>query len=344
MRGADEGWSCIRPLVDPSPRCQSITTQTQTMGLGSVPNYSYISRTRHLLRLQILAGNHTSPTMPAHKTSRATSRGGGAPRPGRGAVTCNTCTPCRQKKVKCDGARPKCHDCAANGLDCVYPRDARRELRASKTRIQSLEDTLAAVLAHMRESGIVVPGGLAIGDVEAHQGQDTPPPDNSPSGSLSAVAGSMPLLPVCSTANPSLPNRINLTPVSNPAEPARQENEHEAPGMARSNVILSGADTEPIMVAGYAEVESARGGYEEEGAAGISDSDSMSNALSPCEARVAGVFHEHGCVSSVHGLAGIMNPTSRERHKENLSKLTRTGQAAIAESKARLISNAALQK
>lgn len=70
----------------------------------------------------------------------------------------------------------------------------------------------------------------------------------------------------------------------------------------------------------------------------------MTNALSPCEARVAGVFHENGCVASVHGLAGIMNPTSRERHKENISKLARKGEAAVAESRARLISNAALQK
>lgn len=67
-------------------------------------------------------------------------------------------------------------------------------------------------------------------------------------------------------------------------------------------------------------------------------------SLTTCEARVAGVFHEHGCVSSVHGLAGIINPTSRARHKENISKLACKGDNAIAESKARLISNAALQR
>lgn len=68
------------------------------------------------------------------------------------------------------------------------------------------------------------------------------------------------------------------------------------------------------------------------------------SGLSPSEARVAGVFHENGYVSAVHGLASIMNPTSRAQHKENISTMTRKGDDAIASSKARLISNAALQR
>jgi hypothetical protein len=68
------------------------------------------------------------------------------------------------------------------------------------------------------------------------------------------------------------------------------------------------------------------------------------SGMSPCEARVAGAFHEHGCVSAVHGLASIMNPTSRAQYKENMSKIAWTGEGAIAASKARLISNAALQR
>lgn len=72
--------------------------------------------------------------------------------------------------------------------------------------------------------------------------------------------------------------------------------------------------------------------------------DGQPDGLSPCEARVAGVYHEDGCVSSVHGLAGIMNPTRRAFHKENISKVSRKGEVAVAGSKARLISNAILQK
>ena len=58
---------------------------------------------------------------------------------------------------------------------------------------------------------------------------------------------------------------------------------------------------------------------------GMKENDSTSNGLSPCEARVAGVYHEHGCVSSVHGLASIMHPSSRNRHTENMSKLSQRG-------------------
>lgn len=71
---------------------------------------------------------------------------------------------------------------------------------------------------------------------------------------------------------------------------------------------------------------------------------SNGSGMSPCEARVAGAFHELGCVSSVHGLASIMNPISRAQYKENMSKIAWTGEGAIAASKARLISNAALQR
>ncbi|KAJ4298001.1 hypothetical protein N0V90_005900 [Kalmusia sp. IMI 367209] len=73
------------------------------------------------------------------------------------------------------------------------------------------------------------------------------------------------------------------------------------------------------------------------------DSDN-STSLSPCEARVAGVYHEDGCVASVHGLAGIMNPTLRATHRENISKISRRGDMAISMTQARLISNAALQR
>lgn len=72
--------------------------------------------------------------------------------------------------------------------------------------------------------------------------------------------------------------------------------------------------------------------------------DAEGSAMSPCEARVAGAFLEHGCVSSVHGLASIMNPTSRAQYTQNISTVGRKGENAIAASKARLISNAALQR
>lgn len=292
--------------------------------------------------------------MTAQKSSRAAAKAVRSPRPPRASnITCKTCTPCRQKKVKCDGARPKCHDCETNGLACVYPRDARRELRASKTRIQGLEDTLSAVLAHMRESGIILPGHIAISENQNLQSRGTPPPEHSSSASTAAAVCSLPSIAAFPTPQPDHPERVDLTPISNPADPTNQANDYESLGAENYDTVVPGPDTGPMTahtpashMMGADRVEAQYGAAEggEEDVATKNDSESMSNALSPCEARVAGVFHEHGCVSSVHGLAGIMNPTSRERHKENLSKLTRTGETAIAESKARLISNAALQR
>lgn len=295
--------------------------------------------------------------MTSHKSSRAAaSRASRSTR--TTAVTCKTCSSCRQKKIKCDGTRPKCHDCETNGLNCIYPRDARRELRASKTRIQSLEDTLATVLAHMRNSGIVLPGDLHVtaAATSPPQAQGTPPPERSPGNSVAGAGGFLPSPPGFSLVQPEVTDHINLTPISNPVEPATHKNIYEDHSTEHGGRI---SETETRNSAIHLSSDQTVNGkhletvygdedvVEEEqqsGALGQNETDSMSNALSPCEARVAGVFHENGCVTSVHGLAGIMNPTSRERHKENISKLTRRGQTAIAETKARLISNAALQK
>lgn len=96
--------------------------------------------------------------------------------------TCKTCTPCRQKKVKCDGTRPQCHECNTTGLDCVYARDARREPRPSHAQVQSLEATVATMLEHMKTSGILpahiqasdcLPPGTNVSSVGARdQGQN----------------------------------------------------------------------------------------------------------------------------------------------------------------------------
>ncbi|SPO06778.1 uncharacterized protein DNG_09472 [Cephalotrichum gorgonifer] len=248
-------------------------------------------------------------------------------RTGTTALTCKTCTPCRQRKVKCDGTRPKCHDCVANGLGCVYPRDARRELRPTKAQVQSLEHTVSVMLEHMSASGFVFPGGSAgIVETGSLQEQGSPPAGHSPVRSTAPAS--------CSPPPPlSMFSTTTQSDIASLPELETNSIVSRTPPIRRSSTdgfhphFQSVADEEVVVVLDKGDGAS-----------------SMSNALSPCEARVAGVFHEHGCVSSVHGLAGIMNPTSREQHTENISKLTRRGDAAIAESRARLISNAALQK
>lgn len=257
--------------------------------------------------------------MTTPKTPRRTAKDARVTRPARtGTITCKTCTPCRQRKVKCDGSRPKCRDCVANGLSCVYPRDARRDLRPSKARVQSLEDTVSVMLQHMSASGFVLPDRPRIDESDRHSERGSPL-GHSPVGSMALVARSLPHPSTFSTATQSdIPSLPELEPGSIAGQ---TPSTHDTDG-------------------GHIDAEYPG----EEEVLDKSDSGNMSNAMSPCEARVAGVFHEHGCVTSVHGLSGIMNPTSREWHKENISKLTRKGDAAVAESRARLISNAALQK
>jgi hypothetical protein len=57
-----------------------------------------------------------------------------------------SCTPCRSKKIKCDGERPQCGKCVRSNLECIYKvTDAssnhlRSELARSRARIHELEE------------------------------------------------------------------------------------------------------------------------------------------------------------------------------------------------------------
>ncbi|CAI4220202.1 unnamed protein product [Parascedosporium putredinis] len=161
-------------------------------------------------------------------------------------------------------ARPIPLEFALNGVTCVYPRDARRELRPSRSRIQSLEDTISVMLEHMKASGLDFPHQASIGEGDSQQYPESHAGPSPADSTAAATAGSVSATSLFSVPHQELRHPVQLTP--------------------------------------------------------------------------------NGCVSSVHGLAGIMNPTDRKRHTENISKLMRRGEGAIAESKARLISNAALQK
>ncbi|OJJ54514.1 hypothetical protein ASPSYDRAFT_61116 [Aspergillus sydowii CBS 593.65] len=229
--------------------------------------------------------------MPAHKNTRQ-SRVSKQVSNG----TCKTCTPCRKKKIRCDGARPQCLECSTNGLDCAYPQDGRREPRPSRTRVQVLETTVLALMDHMKAAGIV-PSQTLLGDWMdgerqegdlMHQNQQEQPPQ--------------------------YPHDQNLTNLASVAVMAKQ-----LPTPSISSSRTDKPDFHPTVPF-------------------------PGSGMSPCEARVAGAFLEHGCVSSVHGLASILNPTSRAQYKDNISTVGRKGENAIAASKARLISNAALQR
>lgn len=256
----------------------------------------------------------------------------------KGPATCKTCRPCRQKKVKCDGSRPSCTQCDASNLHCIYPRDNRRESRPSSARVQSLENTLTQLLEHMQAAGTSLPPGLQA----LHQLQQA---DSHPETDDGAV------------------NENEIIPLPTPAgsenSPASSNFASAAPAAATS--IVGHAQTGHLQnfVATHATVDSTSSAVNTDGNVPpaqwqgdearynipIEDEDPGDLPhLSHCEARVAGVFHERGCVSSVHGLSGMINPNLRALHKKNISGLKRQGGHAVTESRARLISNAALQK
>ncbi|CAH0024671.1 unnamed protein product [Clonostachys rhizophaga] len=247
----------------------------------------------------------------------------------RGSSTCKTCTPCRAKKIKCDGRRPKCSDCEATALDCVYPRDARKELRPSRARVQVLEDTMAMMLEHMSSMGVVLPDSPALKGVGGTSEADLPS-HNSPANAsvegqaLHAQDGSF------------------VAPQAEAASPLLQEEAAPQMGMGMGMDALYNPGDGPDGANPTGDEDKHTGPKEGQATAG--DGRGMEQSLSPCEARVAGVFHEQGFPSSVHGLAGMMNPTLRKSHKDNMSKLLKRGRGAIEEAKARLVSNAVLQR
>lgn len=292
------------------------------------------------------------------------------PREARAGVrTCKTCTPCRQKKIKCDGTRPHCQECQTNGSSCIYPNDARRDPRPSRARVQSLEAAVAAMLEHMKTSGIVphhaklgdwLPeatgdeldeGALRLGD---HEGLQSPPERTAGRFQLTESAKSFgtPSVPVDSmTRDNTLASPMGhvATPSQNPTHRKAGDGRSDSDGGYNASRLdwRGQASTGPSHTTShppslYQNGESLSTPVSSQPFSHLDSQDE--SGMSPCEARVAGVFHEHGCVKSVHGLASIMNPSSQAQHNENISKMKWKGERAVSASKARLISNAALQR
>lgn len=242
--------------------------------------------------------------------------------------------------------------------------------------MESLEATVSAMLEHMKSSGIVLPPFDCADDNSAEDGADAsiravaampssqlPGPVLLQAGVEGDIAFPMPLpSPTTSTdrsvrdvqnestsgshytfdklevdqehlaESSTMASEVNPTP---PQEqlPMEQEQVPADPSSdTGADVVDDELDTPERATMGSPALE------------GPSQTEFPATDLSPCEARVAGVFHENGRVSSVHGLAGIINPTLRAQHKENISKISRRGETAISATKARLISNAALQR
>jgi hypothetical protein len=291
--------------------------------------------------------------MPLQASSRKATQGR-VSRTAQKSATCKTCSACRQKKVKCSGLRPRCDECVSHDTECLYPRDARREPRPSRARLQTLEATMSAMLEYMKASGVSAPGlvddlrastaDLLATELDNDAGQDegmmhTATPESTPSAHLPTPTASSITFSELPRADGGSP--MTISQASNCGTHISQSHMRESGDYSRSMdpepmapTFRSPLPSQPQPTAPNRNVQRA---VEQ-------NDDDQPNSLSPCEARVAGVFHEHGRVSSVHGLSGIINPTRRALHKENISKVSPRGEVAVSSSKARLISNAILQK
>ena len=68
---------------------------------------------------------------------------------GAGRVS-QACEPCRERKNKCDGNRPACSQCRAQGLDeCFYPErkviQQHKELESMRNEIEGYQELLVKI-------------------------------------------------------------------------------------------------------------------------------------------------------------------------------------------------------
>jgi hypothetical protein len=92
------------------------------------------------------ASKAAGPNSPSHETGRQRPlRGAGvtAKAPRRYAFACSNC---RRKKIRCDGERPECHNCAKAQESCGYAQTSTDvQLRRAQSRIRTLEERLRAL-------------------------------------------------------------------------------------------------------------------------------------------------------------------------------------------------------
>lgn len=75
----------------------------------------------------------------------------------QGRRTVRACDPCRQRKMKCDGAKPVCSQCHAQGLaTCVYSEtkieQERSQVESAKAKIEAYEKLLRDIYNRVEAS------------------------------------------------------------------------------------------------------------------------------------------------------------------------------------------------
>ncbi|KAG8917734.1 hypothetical protein FRC02_002897 [Tulasnella sp. 418] len=89
------------------------------------------------------------------------------------------CNSCREKKLKCDGAIPKCASCVASDRECTYVRNVKRPIGNQstailETKLSTLEQRLAVLLDAPKNKNIQIPEAIRL-----KPSQIEPPRDES---------------------------------------------------------------------------------------------------------------------------------------------------------------------
>ncbi|OAA68632.1 Transcription factor [Niveomyces insectorum RCEF 264] len=313
-----------------------------------------------------------------------TGSGSGSGSGGGAGGVCKSCVHCRQKKVRCDGARPQCQACIANRQECVYPQDGRRHARPSSAKVQSLEAGLALLWGQMKALGVLspdidMPDILQSSSDRLFRAQQTPRSDYGDQGPSSR--SSVPLSTnddavATSAPTPGLARLLSVPHAHMEAAQASRDDDDggddEEGGVAGEWAVVPAETTHRAyygpgqglpLVSHLHAPQSSQGRSSSSSSVSSSlsssadttlqddepDAELEDSSLSPSEARVAGVSQHEGGLS-VHGLSSILTPDSPvppsggHSTKQQPAREASTVAAMTAAAKARLVSNAALQR
>lgn len=246
--------------------------------------------------------------------------------------TCKTCTHCRIKKTKCTGGQT-CSSCLSSGIECVYPQDTRRLTRPSHDRLAELEQRIDGIWQHIQAT-------------TNHHASLAPRRASHPASVTLPEAPAGPCLDD-DTAQPLSPQSFDASSVRHsqfPLQPGTYNSSNEAAGgfpeLAQS--IPAGAGANDM---GHAGASASSGPLNNEPNNDLEEGPATParSALSPWEARIAGLAVAQDGGVSVHGASSLLHHGNKVAEKLPASQKP-DQQLRNAEAKARLMSYAAIQR
>lgn len=248
--------------------------------------------------------------------------------------TCKTCTHCRIKKTKCTGGQT-CSSCLSSGIECVYPQDTRRLTRPSHDRLAELEQRIDGIWQHIQASTATnytsaapprPPEPASVSLTEAAVGRcfdfgTGQPPSPQSVGASSTRHSQLPLQPgtygsTDETAVGGLPN-LGRTRSAGTGPSHMGDVRPDATAIPPNNEPNNDLEDGPATPA--------------------------RSALSPWEARIAGLAVAQDGGVSVHGASSLLHHGNKVA--ERLPGAQKPDQQLRnAEAKARLMSYAAIQR